>query len=329
MPENPIKFDHFLENDNYSEEIKNPKTDNKMLNAYLITLSKQIQQLSAKTEKKSEHKLENSSFPWKLYSISAGALLAMCLITIFTVNQKNHKFKIEINNQLSEHYNSMEALFTKNILEANSDAKKSYLKERTFMMNKIKEIEKNVSNNKEKLEIYEENLNNIINEAYKIKVKQIFEQQEAPKPKSNIEVPDTDSISKAASKLLDKIQKQKTNKNTSKNEIQEIDNYNNNKTALYSNAYAKMGWTYSSQGNIEKAINEYNYAIKLDHTNGMAYYNLACCYTKAKKFDKAFESLKRGRPYFNKDIIETAKYDPDLNELRNNPYFASLMFNKN
>jgi tetratricopeptide (TPR) repeat protein len=315
-----IKLDEFLKQtqkiaSNQPSEIKE---DNTALKSYINILAKQTQKLLTTTERllhRNEYKKNNY---WNFLILSVISIITISGITYFIINKNQAQIKQEVTNNLETKFSSLENLITKGISDTNKKEKKSYLTERTYIMNRLNEIEKNISTQDKKqnkiLDAHEEKLEKILSYLEKITApKQIKKIQEATTaiPLTIVtKAPQiTNEQSNAIASLLDKIQTKKIEKNI-----------------IFANAHAKKAWEFSQKHEYEQAIQEYSKAIELNPKFGMAYYNIACSYAKLENTTVALGWLKKGRPYFTKNIIETAKYDPDLSELRKNPYFLFLMF---
>jgi serine/threonine protein kinase/Flp pilus assembly protein TadD len=82
--------------------------------------------------------------------------------------------------------------------------------------------------------------------------------------------------------------------------------------------------TYASQGESEKAVDYAERSIAIDPDDAMLLYNLCCTYTLLGKNDDAIACLERAvdKGFGHREWID---HDPDLNALRDNPRFQSIM----
>jgi tetratricopeptide (TPR) repeat protein len=93
--------------------------------------------------------------------------------------------------------------------------------------------------------------------------------------------------------------------------------------------YGQLAYAQLAANKNEEAIKTYEAAFQLGippgpGTRGLAYYNLACAYSRLKNFDKAFEMLGRAvdEGYTVRDSFEN---DADLAALRTDTRFKSLL----
>jgi tetratricopeptide (TPR) repeat protein len=63
----------------------------------------------------------------------------------------------------------------------------------------------------------------------------------------------------------------------------------------------KDGFTYQNQGNLDKALEEYEKAIQLDPGNTKAYTNAGAIYLKREDYDRAIQQFKK--------VIELNQWD--------------------
>jgi beta-lactamase regulating signal transducer with metallopeptidase domain len=86
----------------------------------------------------------------------------------------------------------------------------------------------------------------------------------------------------------------------------------------------RIGYSNRALANYDRSIEAYERAIELGHRQSTAMYNLACAYSMKKENDKAIEWLDRAlRSGFQfRDLLKT---DRDLNNVRNDPRFESLL----
>jgi TolB-like protein/Flp pilus assembly protein TadD len=82
--------------------------------------------------------------------------------------------------------------------------------------------------------------------------------------------------------------------------------------------------TFASQGESEKAVDYAERSIAIDPDDAMLLYNLCCTYTLLGKNDEAIACLERAvdKGFGHREWID---HDPDLNALRDNPRFQSIM----
>ena len=93
----------------------------------------------------------------------------------------------------------------------------------------------------------------------------------------------------------------------------------------YSMIYASYAKLYMFEGKYKKAIANYKKTIKTYPGFAIAYYNIACCYAKLGKPKASLDWLSKGKKYFNADLIKASKSDPDLANVRKDPYFSYIM----
>jgi tetratricopeptide (TPR) repeat protein len=100
------------------------------------------------------------------------------------------------------------------------------------------------------------------------------------------------------------------------------------KALMYDNnlaeAYAAMGMSYFIGGKFEEATASSRKAIELSPGDPVMLYNCTCFYSRLGEIDRALGALRQAiaAGYSN---VEWAKQDPDLNPLRDNPDFQTLM----
>lgn len=93
--------------------------------------------------------------------------------------------------------------------------------------------------------------------------------------------------------------------------------------------YGQLGFSQLVLNKNEDAIKNYEKAFEAGippgaNTRGIAYYNMACAYTRLKNFDKAFEMLGKAvdEGYANRDSLTN---DADLAPLRTDARFGKLL----
>ncbi len=93
--------------------------------------------------------------------------------------------------------------------------------------------------------------------------------------------------------------------------------------------YGQLGYSQLAVNKNEEAIKSYESAFEMGippgaNTRGLAYYNMACAYSRLKNMDKAFEMLGKAidQGYVNRESYEK---DQDLGSLRSDPRFAVLL----
>ncbi len=93
--------------------------------------------------------------------------------------------------------------------------------------------------------------------------------------------------------------------------------------------YGQIAWAQLNLNRNEDAVKSYEKAFEAGipagaNTRGIAYYNMACAYTRMKNVDKAFEALNKAvaEGYTNRRSIET---DTDFEPLRSDPRFTQLL----
>ena len=82
--------------------------------------------------------------------------------------------------------------------------------------------------------------------------------------------------------------------------------------------------TYASQGETQKAVDYAERSIAIDADDAMLLYNLCCTYALLGRNDDAISCLERAvdKGFGHREWID---HDPDLNALRGNPRFESIM----
>jgi tetratricopeptide (TPR) repeat protein len=83
-----------------------------------------------------------------------------------------------------------------------------------------------------------------------------------------------------------------------------------------------MTWAYKKE--FEKAIKDYDEAIRLDPKNANAFYNKACSYALQGKSEPAIDNLQRSIELGYRNFDHIAK-DTDFDSIRNEPVFKELM----
>lgn len=93
--------------------------------------------------------------------------------------------------------------------------------------------------------------------------------------------------------------------------------------------YGQIAWAHLNLNQNEDSIRSYEKAFEVGippgpNTRGVAYYNMACAYTRLKNIDKAFETLGKAvdEGYNDRGSIES---DTDLAPLKADPRFAKLL----
>jgi len=96
-----------------------------------------------------------------------------------------------------------------------------------------------------------------------------------------------------------------------------------------SRLYGQLAWAQLHAGRNEDALRSYEKAFEIGippgaNTRGVAYFNMACGYTRLKQKDKAFDALARAiaEGFTNRSTYET---DEDLAPLRAEPRFQELL----
>ena len=85
-----------------------------------------------------------------------------------------------------------------------------------------------------------------------------------------------------------------------------------------------LGLAYHLQGDLERAIAEYNNAIELDPGLASAYYNLACAYAMIEDSDAAINWLDKAIE-MEESFRDLAKNDADFDSIRHLPSFQSML----
>ncbi|MBN1897887.1 MAG: tetratricopeptide repeat protein [Spirochaetes bacterium] len=80
-----------------------------------------------------------------------------------------------------------------------------------------------------------------------------------------------------------------------------------------------------AQDNFENSIHQFKKAIQLKNDFGDAYYNIACAYSKKGDNKEALAYFKKGLKYFSPELVEKAKSDEDLKNLRKDKEFQKLL----
>jgi tetratricopeptide (TPR) repeat protein len=82
--------------------------------------------------------------------------------------------------------------------------------------------------------------------------------------------------------------------------------------------------TYASMGETQKAIDYADRSMAIDPDDAMLLYNVCCTYTLLGRNDEAIGCLERAvdKGFGHREWID---HDPDLNPLRDNPRFQSIM----
>ena len=95
--------------------------------------------------------------------------------------------------------------------------------------------------------------------------------------------------------------------------------------------YNEIAFTYYFMTDYEKALTNFNESLKRDPTDGITHYNKGCVLSLMNRTKEAFIALKTSFK-FSPELIQNAKSDPDLNNVRNdgllkNSFKNSKVFN--
>lgn len=85
-----------------------------------------------------------------------------------------------------------------------------------------------------------------------------------------------------------------------------------------------LGGLYTRLGRIKDGLKMDRRLVRLQPTNPTAHYNLACSLALCKRTSEALRSLKDAIEYGYRDF-EWMSHDPDLEGLKRNKVFASLV----
>jgi tetratricopeptide (TPR) repeat protein len=91
----------------------------------------------------------------------------------------------------------------------------------------------------------------------------------------------------------------------------------------YVDALQILGDHYTQRGRFVEGLHVDERLAKLEPTNALVFYNLACSYSLTDQFDRAVFALERALKLGYRDFKWLAK-DPDLRKLRAHPTFADL-----
>jgi tetratricopeptide (TPR) repeat protein len=91
----------------------------------------------------------------------------------------------------------------------------------------------------------------------------------------------------------------------------------------YVDALQILGDHYTQRGRFVEGLQVDERLAKLEPTNDLVFYNLACSYSLTDQFDRAVFALNRAFELGYRDFKWLAK-DPDLRKLRAHPAFAKL-----
>ena len=105
-----------------------------------------------------------------------------------------------------------------------------------------------------------------------------------------------------------------------------IEYYNKSieKNSNYPYSYLNKSAIYIEQKKFDQSIKVLTEGIKHNPYAEYLYYNRACCYSILGKFDKAIKDLRKAILICPK-IIEMIKFDNDLDNLRKDERFVSLI----
>jgi tetratricopeptide (TPR) repeat protein len=92
-------------------------------------------------------------------------------------------------------------------------------------------------------------------------------------------------------------------------------------------ALNNLGVVYMSQKKYKEAVSLFQKALVIKSDYADAHYNLACLYSQKKEFARSFNYLKTAVK-INPEVIQWAKNDADLQELRKFPDFNKLLEEK-
>ena len=92
-------------------------------------------------------------------------------------------------------------------------------------------------------------------------------------------------------------------------------------------ALNNLGVVYMSQKKYKEAVNLFQKVLVIKPNYADAHYNLACLYSQKKEFARSFNYLKTAIK-INPEVIQWAKNDADLQELRRFPDFNKLLEEK-
>ena len=84
-----------------------------------------------------------------------------------------------------------------------------------------------------------------------------------------------------------------------------------------------LGWCYKRTGKLAKAITALERAIKIDPSEGMLHYNLACYWSLARNRTLALRYLAHALE-IDGNFRDLVRDEPDFNPLRNDPQFKQL-----
>lgn len=91
-----------------------------------------------------------------------------------------------------------------------------------------------------------------------------------------------------------------------------------------SELYNGKGLTYFRMNAVPEALQQFSTAVKIDPSDASAYYNEACALAKLKRSDDALISLDNAFS-LNPVLQRSAQTDHDLDSLRSNPRFKTLL----
>jgi len=93
----------------------------------------------------------------------------------------------------------------------------------------------------------------------------------------------------------------------------------------YSEAHNNLGVIYRIRSMYDKAIYEFNEAIRLKPNFAIAHYNVARAYSQRNEKSNAIESLKKAISLDNK-YVDVAKTDKAFENIRDSVEFQNLVF---
>ena len=84
-----------------------------------------------------------------------------------------------------------------------------------------------------------------------------------------------------------------------------------------------LGWCYKRTGQLGKAIDALERAVKIDHSEAVLHYNLACYWSLARNRTLALRYLSRALE-IDTNFRDLVPDEPDFNPLRHDPEFRQL-----
>jgi len=86
----------------------------------------------------------------------------------------------------------------------------------------------------------------------------------------------------------------------------------------------QLGNSYLERSEYEKALEQYNKALKIEPKNSIVLYNIACTYSRMKKIAEALDALERSVDCGYRDLDWMEK-DADLDNIRDEPRYKALV----